>query len=56
MEDKELKKVHYIVLYIHQWQRQRPDPRMLAYFDSQQPVYVARINGLEYAKVYALHP
>jgi hypothetical protein len=56
IEDKELRKAHYIVLYIHQWQRQRPDPQMLAYFEKQQPVFVARINGLEYAKVYALHP
>lgn len=53
---KELKRVNYIVLYIHQWQRQRPDPEMLAYFATQQPVFVARINGLEYARVYALHP
>lgn len=56
IEDRELQKAHYIVLYIHQWQRQRPDPQMLAYFEKQQPVFVARINGLEYAKVYALHP
>jgi hypothetical protein len=49
-----LQGVDYLVLYIHQWQRQQPDPRMLAYFAGQMPAYVVRINGLDYAQVYHL--
>lgn len=51
---EQLAGVDYVVLYIHQWQRQRPDPALLEYFASQQPEYVARINGLDYASVYEL--
>jgi hypothetical protein len=51
----ELEGVDYLVLYIHQWQRQAPDPAMLAYFATQEPEYVVRIDGLDYAQVYNLH-
>jgi hypothetical protein len=51
---EELQDVDYLVLYIHQWQRQRPDPAMLEYFAAQTPEMVVRINGLEYAQVYRL--
>jgi hypothetical protein len=44
----------YLVLYIHQWQRQRPDPAMLEYFAAQTPEFVVHINGLDYARVYNL--
>jgi hypothetical protein len=44
----------YLVLYIHQWQRQRPDPAMLSFFAAQGPEYVVRLAGLEYAQVYNL--
>lgn len=53
---EELAGVDYLVLYIHQWQRQQPDPAMLDYFATQTPEYVVQINGLEYAQVYAVHP
>jgi hypothetical protein len=51
---EQLAGVDYVVLYIHQWQRRRPDPALLEYFAAQQPEYVARINGLDYASVYKL--
>jgi len=44
--------VDYVVLYYHQWQRQRPDPAMLAFFASQTPEYVVNIDGLDYALIY----
>jgi hypothetical protein len=42
----------YLVLYIHQWQRQLPNRDLLAYFAEQTPEHVVRINGLEYAYIY----
>jgi hypothetical protein len=44
--------VDYLVLYYHQWQRQRPDPDMLAFFAAQTSEYVVTIDGLDYALVY----
>jgi len=44
--------VDYIVLYYHQWQRQRPYPAMLDYFASQTPEYIVSIDGLDYARIY----
>jgi hypothetical protein len=44
--------VDYLVLYFHQWQRQRPDPEMLAFFAAQTPEYVVIIDGLDYALIY----
>lgn len=46
----------YVVLYIHQWQRQTPSKEILDYFARMKPVFVARIGNLDYAEVYALHP
>jgi hypothetical protein len=42
----------YVVIYIHQWQRQLPSPEVLDFFSSLTPEYVVTINGLSYAKVY----
>jgi hypothetical protein len=51
---EQMQAADYLVLYIHQWQRGLPDPAMLAYFSSQEPEFVAQIDGLEYAQVYNL--
>lgn len=50
----QLSGVDFVVLYFHQWQRQVPDARLLAYFDQFDPEFVARIDGLDYARVYNL--
>jgi hypothetical protein len=44
----------YVVLYIHQWQRQLPFSEMLAYFQVRTPEHVIRINGIEYAQIYRM--
>jgi hypothetical protein len=44
--------VDYVVLYIHQWQRQLPFSEMLDLFDDLTPVKVITINGIEYAQIY----
>ena len=54
LQSPELDGVDYLVLYIHQWQRQLPDPQMLAFFASQEPEYIVRFDGFEYARVYNL--
>lgn len=51
---EQLQGVDYLVLYIHQWQRQLPDAEMLAYFAARSPEFVVRIDGLDYAQVYNL--
>jgi hypothetical protein len=48
----DLLKADYIVIYIHQWQRQTPSKEVLDFFARQTPVYVARIGNLDYAQVY----
>ena len=55
LESSQFDNVDYFVLYDHQLQRQQPDRELLAYFESQTPEYIVRINGLEYARVYNLH-
>ena len=47
--------IDYLILYVHQWQRQIPDPAMIDYFSTQIPEFVVKIDGLEYARVYNLH-
>jgi Dolichyl-phosphate-mannose-protein mannosyltransferase len=42
----------YVVLYIHQWQRQAPSREVLDYFAQLTPIFVARIGNLDYAQVY----
>ena len=44
--------VDYVVLYYHQWQRQRQDATMLTFFAAQTPEYVVNIDGLDYAFIY----
>ncbi len=47
-----LSRADYVVTYIHQWQRQRPSPEFLEYFDQRQPEHTIWINGIPYAKIY----
>jgi 4-amino-4-deoxy-L-arabinose transferase-like glycosyltransferase len=46
--------VDFVVLYFHQWQRQVSGEKLLAYFNQFAPEFVARIDGLDYARVYNL--
>jgi Dolichyl-phosphate-mannose-protein mannosyltransferase len=42
----------YVVIYIHQWQRQLPSKEVLDFFAQLTPVHVARIGNLDYVQVY----
>ena len=42
----------YAVVYNHQWQRELPSRRMMAYFDTLTPVHTVNINGIDYVKIY----
>ena len=44
----------YAVIYIHQWQRQVPDARMLNYFATLTPEYTVKLHGIDYASIYDL--
>lgn len=44
----------YAVLYVNQWQRENPDPGMIAHFLTQTPIFAVHANGLDLAKVYDL--
>jgi Dolichyl-phosphate-mannose-protein mannosyltransferase len=48
----DLKKADFVIMYIHQWQRQIPSKEALDYLKTLKPVFVARIGGLDYAEVY----
>jgi hypothetical protein len=48
----QLKDVDYVVVYVHQWQRNGPDPEVLTYFARRTPEYTVWINGIDYAQVY----
>jgi hypothetical protein len=48
----DLQKADYVIMYIHQWQRQIPSQEALDYLKTLKPVFVARIGGLDYAEVY----
>jgi hypothetical protein len=41
----------YVVVYIHQWQRQMPRP-LLEALSLQAPEHRVVINGLEYVRIY----
>jgi 4-amino-4-deoxy-L-arabinose transferase-like glycosyltransferase len=41
-----------VVFYKNQLQRQLPEPKMLAYFAKQQPLYTVRLQNIDYAWVY----
>ncbi|MBV6627329.1 MAG: glycosyltransferase family 39 protein [Rivularia sp. (in: Bacteria)] len=45
-------KSNRVVLYINQFQRQLPEPKMLAYFVAQKPLYKVSLHGIDYVKVY----
>jgi hypothetical protein len=47
-----LRKADYVVFYINQWQRKLPSQAVLDYFGKLTPVFVARIGGLDFARVY----
>ena len=47
-----LASVDYVVLYIHQWQRQLPFSEMLDFFGELSPVEVIKINDIAYAEIY----
>ncbi len=42
----------YSVIYNHQWQRELPNRRMMAYFDTLAPIYTVDINGIDYVEIY----
>jgi hypothetical protein len=44
----------FVVLYIHQWQRQLPFSEMLAYFSVRTPEYIIQLDGIEYAQIYRI--
>ncbi|MCD6291455.1 MAG: glycosyltransferase family 39 protein [Anaerolineae bacterium] len=41
-----------IVLYINQFQRKVPEPKMIAYFAAQKPLHTVRIHGVDYVRIY----
>lgn len=45
-------KANRVVFYINQLQRQLPEPKMLAYFGVQQPLYTVSLHDIDYVKVY----
>jgi hypothetical protein len=45
----------YLVIYIHQWQRDLP-PALLARLRGQEPLHSVWINGLEYVRIYERRP
>ena len=47
-----LASVDYVVLYLHQWQRQLPFSEMLDFFSALTPVEVITINDIEYAEIF----
>jgi hypothetical protein len=47
-----LSNVDYVVVYIHQWQRQLPFSEMLKMLSSMQPEHTIYLNGLAYAQIY----
>ena len=42
----------YVVFYVSQVQRQLPTLELVDFFRAQEPEYVARIGGVEFARVY----
>ncbi|MFN2226053.1 MAG: hypothetical protein ACK2UY_07090, partial [Anaerolineae bacterium] len=42
----------YVVFYVSQVQRQLPSAELVDFFLAQQPEYVARIGGVDFARVY----
>ena len=44
----------YAAVYNHQWQREQPNRRTLAYFNTLTPVHTVNLNGIDYVKIYNL--
>lgn len=42
----------YVVFYVSQVQRQLPTAELVEFFSAQQPEYVARLGGVDFASVY----
>lgn len=53
-DPQDLAKVSYVVIYIHQWQRQLPSREFLDYFDQLQPEHTVWIEDLPYAYIYRM--
>lgn len=45
----------YVVIYIHQWQRDIPKT-VLDYLEQITPEHSVWIDGLEYARIYRIRP
>jgi hypothetical protein len=43
----------YTVLYVKQAQAGEPSPTILRYFEGEMPAHRVRLNGIEYARIYA---
>ncbi len=52
-QEAEIVTADYIVIYIHQWQRNLPS-QLLAELEGQIPEHIIWFNGLEYARIYSL--
>lgn len=42
----------YSVIYNHQWQRELPNRRMMAYYDTQSPIHTVNLSQIDYVKIY----
>ena len=42
----------YMVLYVNQFQRQRPSPQHIRYFSPQRPLHTVRAHGVDYVRIY----
>jgi hypothetical protein len=45
----------YCIIYINQWQRERLPQELMDYLAQQEPAFVVRLQGLDYAYVYDLN-
>jgi len=45
----------YCILYINQWQRERLPHELMDYLATKEPVFMVRLQGLDYAYVYDLN-
>jgi 4-amino-4-deoxy-L-arabinose transferase-like glycosyltransferase len=46
----------YAVSYLSYWQRELPSPQVVGFWETLEPEYVARINGIDYVRVYQVPP
>lgn len=45
-------KSNRLIFYINQIQRQRPTPKLVAYFAAQKPLYTWTLQGVDYVQIY----